>query len=378
MRLNLRQNLAIALARWQVRRQPRPDPAELGTPRVGRILAVSCTAIGDALMSTPALRSLRLGYPQARIELLVHPAYAPLFRTNPDINGIRLYDNRWQGFWRTVRELRRQRYDLVAILHGNEPQATPLAALSGARWRFKLPNAFAHRDLLSNAEPVRTWDDFTHGIDQRLAVATLAGGAPTERAMTLIVDAETQEALDATLADDFGVAPGTPVLAFQPGASTASRRWRPERYAELGRRLLAHDPALKIVVTGSPAELPLVDAVTQGIGDPARVIVTAGRLPLAQLPALLRRCRALVTPDTGIMHMAIAVGTPTVSLFAAAHWERSGPTVALHRHIVIQKWRTCDPCLGKRCPYAAPLCMDNIGVDEVYDACLRHLEAPAS
>ncbi|TJZ77438.1 glycosyltransferase family 9 protein [Chitiniphilus eburneus] len=378
MRLNLHQNFAIALTRWLVRRQPPPDPAELGTPRIARILAVSCTAIGDALMSTPALHSLRLAYPDARIDLLVHPAYAALLRNNPDIDGTIVYDNRWREFWPVAWRLRRQRYDLVAILHGNEPQATPLAVLSGARWRFKLPNDFAHRDLLSNAEPVHSWGDFTHGIDQRLAVAALAGGAPTERAMTLIVAPDTQEALDATLARDFGVTPGTPLLAFQPGASTASRRWRPERYAELGRRLLAHDPALRIVITGSPAELPLIATVAQGIGNPTRVLVTAGKLPLVQVPALLRRCRVLVTPDTGIMHMAIAVGTPTVSLFAAAHWERSGPTVALQRHIVIQKWRTCDPCLGKRCPYAAPLCMDNIGVDEVYDACLRHLETPAS
>lgn len=355
------------------RRQP--DVSELGTSAIRRILAISCTAIGDTLMSTAALASLRRTYPDARIVLMVHPAYAALFADNPDTDGQISYDGRWKGFLRALCAARRETFDLVAILHGNEPQATPLAYLCGARWRFKWPNDNRFRYLLSNDQPVKRWDDFAHGIDQRLAVAESAGAVPgAPRRMVLPVSAERRQRVDARLAEVWGITVEQPLLGFQVGASTASRRWRPERYAELGRRLLVAHPDLVLVITGSPQEQGLAEAVAQGIDSP-RVIVTAGRLGLADLPALVARMLCLVTPDTGIMHMAVAVRTPVVALFAAAHWSRSGPTVDLDRHIILQKHRTCDPCLGKRCPYAAPLCMDNILTDEVFDACQRQLRA---
>jgi lipopolysaccharide heptosyltransferase II len=349
-----------------------PERAELGTPAIKRILAVSCTAIGDTLMSTPALRSLRLAYPDAHIALLVNPPYASLFATNPDINQQIPYDGRWKGFWRMALKLRRERFDLVAILHGNDPQATPLAYLSGARWRFKLPNTSRFRFLLTNHADVKTWADFGHGIEQRLAVAKLAGGAATDRTMTLPVDPAAATKLNQRLADSWGIGAQDVVLGFQPGASTTSRRWPAERYAELGHRLLARYPNLRIVITGSPAERELAGRIAGQIGS-ERVAVTAGEVPLAEMPALVHRFAALVTPDTGIMHMAVAVDTPVVAMFAAAHHSGSGPVQQLERHTIIQKWRTCDPCLGKRCPYPAPLCMDNISVDEMETACHRYL-----
>jgi ADP-heptose:LPS heptosyltransferase len=96
-----------------------------------------------------------------------------------------------------------------------------------------------------------------------------------------------------------------------------------------------------------------------------RAWASAGELPLVALPALLRRARLLVTGDTGPMHLAVAVGTPVVALFAVSDPAVSGPCQDLDRHVVIRKWRTCDPCLSKNCPYAEPICMDNISVDEV-------------
>lgn len=351
-----------------------PDAAELGTPAIHRILAVSCTAIGDTLMSTPALRSLRLAYPGAHIALLVNPPYRDLFAANPDVDELIGYTGRWKGFLRTALKLRRGRYDLVAILHGNDPQITPLAYLSGARWRFKLPNTSRFRFLLTNNCEVKTWGDFGHGIDQRLAVARLAGGAETDRRMTLPLAEGSAARLAERLQKHWDIGANETVLGFQPGASTNSRRWRAERYAELGRRLLVQYPDLRIVITGSPAERPLAERIAADIGSP-RVAVTAGQVPLAEMPALLQRFAALVTPDTGIMHMAVAVGTPVVSMFAAAHHSGSGPVQDLHRHIIIQKWRTCDPCLGKRCQYEAPPCMDNISVQETLSSCVQLLKS---
>ena len=373
MALRLRETLLYgALRVAHAFDQRRPDPAQLGTAAIGRILVVSSTAIGDTLLSTPALRSLREAYPGARISLLINAAYTEMFRDHPRVDELIPYRGGWRRFLSLAQELSARHFDLACILHGNEPQATPLAYLSGARFIFKLPNTSRFRFLLTNPEPVLDWDDFEHGIDQRLAVAKLGGGAATDRRMELpIADGGRRDI--ASLLSSHGLTPDAPLVAFQAGASTVSRRWAPSRYIDLGRRLLAARPDVRIVLTGSPAEQSLTDAIAAGIGD-ARAWNSAGKVPLPLLAALIERCTLMVSGDTGPMHLAVTVGTPVVALFAVSDWHRSGPAYDLDRHVVIQKWRTCDPCLSKNCPYAEPLCMENISVDEVYAAVIDVLE----
>jgi ADP-heptose:LPS heptosyltransferase len=367
MRLDLGESLLrISLQAMHAFDRRAPDRGELGTPAIRRILAVSNTAIGDTLLSTPGLRSLRLAYPEAHICLMVNGAYRELFASNPDVDEVIGGRGDWRGFWSRVRELRRRRFDLACIFHSNEPQATPMCYLSGARFIFKLPNASRFGFLLSNREPVMRWTDFAHGIDQRLAVAALAGGKPTDRHMTLPI-AAAQRAELADWLQTQGLDGTAPLIGFQSGASTRSRRWAPSRFVELGRRLLAERSNMRIAITGSPAERELAAGIAQEIGD-ARVIVTAGDLSLPLLPALLERCQLLVTGDTGPMHLAVAVGTPVVALFAVADWRKSGPAYDLDRHVVIQRGRTCDPCYSKNCPYAEPVCMEQISVDDVHTA----------
>ena len=100
----------------------------------------------------------------------------------------------------------------------------------------------------------------------------------------------------------------------------------------------------------------------------ARAWASAGQLPLIALPDLLRRSSLLVSGDTGPMHLAVTVDTPVIALFAVSDPARSGPGYDLDKHIIIRKWRTCDPCFSKNCPYAEPICMDNIAVEEVVAA----------
>lgn len=363
MRLRLREHLLYGLLRFiKAIDKRQPNRAELGSDKIQRILLMSCTAIGDTLMSTPAFRSARLAYPHAQIDLLVHPAYQALFQHDPHITHFIAYNGKWQGFLRVAYQLRRQQYDLVAILHANEPQATPLAYLSGARWIFKLPNVHRFQFLLSNTSPRCQGKDFAHGIVQRLAVIKLAGGAETDERLVLALHPDAENAVS-TYLHQAGYQTG-PLIGFQIGASTNSRRWDPARYIALAKKLLVAYPNAWIIMNGSPQERALVTRVAQEIKH-KQVVVSADKLPLHMLPALIKRCAVLVTPDTGIMHMAIAVNTPIVGLFAAADWQSSGPRQDMQQHIVIQKARTCLPCLGKRCTYQQPICMDQITVAEV-------------
>lgn len=339
-----------------------------GPPRAARrILVISSTALGDLLLSTPGLRSLRLAYPEAHIALMANASLIELARCLPGVDEIIPYHGGYRRFFRLAWHLHRGAFDVAVILHGNEPQATPLAYLSGARGILKLPNTSRFRFLLTNREPVRDWDAFEHGIDQRLETATLAGGAPTDRRMDIVVSDDARASLGR-----FPLPTDARVLALQPGASTTSRRWAKARFVELGKQLLAANPGLWIAITGSPAERALAQAIADEIDHP-QVWVAAGEVPLGLMPAFLARCAVLVSGDTGPMHLAVAVGTPVVALFAVSDARRSGPTQDAGRHIVIQKWRTCEPCLSKRCPYAEPLCMENISVAEVAAAVSQQL-----
>ena len=384
MRLRLREPLLYRWLRLKRALDRRPRPAgELGTPAIRRILAISCTALGDTLLSTPGLRALRQTYLQAHITLLVHPSLQALFAGLPEVDALIPYDGKWRGFARTRRLLKGGGYDLAAIFHGNEPQATPLAYLSGARYVFKLPNNNRWNFLLTNREPVLGWDDLGHGIDQRLAVARLAGAqGELSRRMSVPLHAAGQAALDQALAER-GWQSAT-LVALQPGASTMSRRWPRARFIAAAAALSKTHPDLRFVVTGSPAEAALCQEVAAGIEAAApfaggsRAWASAGQLPLTALPALLKRSALLVTGDTGPMHLAVTVDTPVVALFAVSDPDRSGPGYDLDRHIVIRKWRTCDPCLSKNCPYAEPICMNNIAVDEVVAAVDRILGQKSS
>lgn len=345
--------------------------ADFDPSTVHNILVVSSTAIGDTLLSTPAIHAVRRRFPDAKIVAHFNADNMELFENNPDVDEIIPYYGGYKRFWRTVRKLRRHRFDLALIFHGNEPQATPMAYLSGARFIVKLPNTSRYRFLLSNSDRVHTWEDFPHGVDQRLRVAELVGCRVEDKRMVLPL-AEREEAAVTRFMQSHELAPSTPLVGFQVAASTVSRMWFADQFIALGRRIAEEYPDVRIVITGSPREAPYARKIAAAIG--ASAVVAAGELRLKQVPRLIRSLRLLVTGDTGIMHLAIAVGTPVVALFAAVDARLSGPYYDQARHTVIQKYRTCVPCVGKRCTYQ--ICMGNITVDEVFDAVARTLQRP--
>src|SRR3990167_915827 len=117
---------------------------------VKNILVVSSTAIGDTLLSTPAIRAVRERYPQAKIIAHFNKSNIEMFENNPHIDGVISYYGGYKRFFTTIRELRKHKFDLVLIFHGNEPQATPMAYFSGANFIVKLPNTSKYGFLLSN------------------------------------------------------------------------------------------------------------------------------------------------------------------------------------------------------------------------------------
>lgn len=341
---------------------------------VRNILVVSSTAVGDTLLSTPAIRAIRKSFPKARIIAFFNVKNMEMLENNPNIDAAVPYYGGYRRFFSTIRKLRAYSLDLALILHGNEPQATPICYLAGAPFILKLPNVNPFAFLLSNRAAVG-WKDLPHGIEARLKTAELAGCRADGLNMEIFTEARDEAAANGFL-KEAGCEEGDIVIGLQPGASTISRQWLPERFIELGKRLRKSSERLnprrgvKIVITGSLAERRLGEDIAEGIGG--HEIVAAGRLPLRQAAPLIKRFNVFVTGDTGPMHIAFAVSTPVVALFAVSDPRITGPLLDAHRHRVIKKQLTCDPCVGKKCDY--PKCMEAITVDDVYDAVMDIME----
>lgn len=371
VRLRLRENflywILLGVARC------RPPAAPFVPDRVRTLVVVSNTALGDTVLATAALRALRHRYAHARLVFVAHPVYAPLIAALGAADAIYRYDGAWRGFLAMVRRLRREHCDLAVILHSNEPQATPLVYLAGARWIFKLPNTSRFRFLLSNREPRLDWSAFRHGIEARLMTAALAD-APVEDARLWLAVSDRSAVVDRALGragqGAAVVAPASKasglLIGFQPGASSRSRMWPAEHFVALGRRLLARHPDARIVLTGAATEADYCRAIADQLGTRAHL---ACGLPIEDLPSLLASLDCVVSGDTGTLHVAVAVGTPVVGLYAVSDPTASGPAQDLTRHEII--YRPCTEAVSTKSE--DDRCIARITVADVEAACERVL-----
>ncbi len=162
---------------------------------VERILVVSSTGIGDPLLSTPAIRALRQRYPMASIVAFLRHKYMGLFETNPDIDGIIPYYGKYRKLVRTVWALRRGRFDLAVIFHGDDPDIIPLVWCAGVPYIVRIHNdTTRYRAFLSNSdlsgESARCPGE--HGLEMRLRTVALVGATPSDLRMVLPVADEDQ------------------------------------------------------------------------------------------------------------------------------------------------------------------------------------------
>lgn len=162
------------------------------------------------------------------------------------------------------------------------------------------------------------------------------------------------------------------LIAIAPGATRATNLWIPERFVEVGQELSRHHYA--IVLIAGKSEAGMCAQIAEQIGAQAHSF--AGKLSVAESCELLRRCSLAVCLDSGVQHLASAVGTPCVSLFSfwqlQGKWHPYGP-----KNVVIQKWVACHTCLLEKCP-RNNLCMKAISVADVTEAACQVLRAPAS
>ena len=335
---------------------PRPLPQE-DQPDWGHIVVIQNTALGDYLMSTPAIRAVRISFPKARLTVIGHRRHADLMAMNPDIDRLLVYRGKAKSYGPLVKTLKSERVDLGLVLHGNDPETIPLLWRGGARY-IVAPDHTALTFLLSRAVPYIQPGE--HMINHRLRIVEAVGAMARGRFMEQAVD---QEVIDQGAAFiDLEIPGQGPVVCLAPGASHAYKRWPANRFAELAARLVREYGA-RIVVLTSSAEAPLAERILTGLAGSHTA--ANGRLGLAQIAGLLKNCTALVANDSGPFHLGLALGRPTLGLFGAYPPEIYGPLEAPWGRTIYLADQACpEPtCLKKQCP--RPRCLEAIGVDLV-------------
>jgi ADP-heptose:LPS heptosyltransferase len=309
------------------------------------VLLINSTALGDLLFSTPAIRALKETYPGWRLDLLAHPGPAALAAPSPRLERvIPLPGRKWQ-LWGLMRELKRSRYDLVIILHGNDPQATLLARATGSPYIIGSggsPLNFAYSARVSRE------DLYEHAIERRLNFVRLLGADTGDKSMELFLPPGEPEQSDALLAGHFG---GTPswLAAFHPTGSAPYKWWPRESFAALGNYLHEAYGAAFLIIS-SREDRREAGALAAMIKAPS--LLTGGRTSLAGAAALLTRCRVFVGSDSGPLHMALALGVPSIALLGADHPRRVGPYLVDWGVSLYRKEEACsqEPCLNRGCP----------------------------
>lgn len=341
-------------------------PSGTNPPRV--IAIVSNTALGDTLLSTPVVASARASFPDARILFIIHPRYEKLLTGLPGADQIVLYDGGYRQFLPTLNALRRNSVDTVLLAHSNGPQDIALGLLSGAVTLLKPATRSPLRKYLSTQlQPSKG-----HIIEERCALIRYLNGRTVTTRMVL------PTRYHGDLPPAFPRLPA-PLVGLQLGAANHYKMWPVEYFAALAEKLLSAWPDLTLVITGAATEKRLARALLKRVPD-RRILDHTGRHPVEELPWLLRQMSVLVTNDTGPMHLAIAIGTPTVSLFGLTSSRAIGPYQDLDKHIVLQ-----SPLEGEELHLPkkrrSNRAMIAISVEEAFHAVRRLLEtqyAPAA
>lgn len=358
----------------------RLDPAEpafqdsAAPAEIPKLLIIQTAFLGDAVLTTPLVSALRERYPHSRIEVLCTPEIAEVFRRHPAVDELILFDKRgqdrsWWRRWRLVRCLAERRFGVAILPHRSFTSAL-LARGAGIPRRigFSLSQG---RWLLTDVVPFR-WG--VHDVERNLTLLEPLGARKSAGELWIQAEPAAEESIAHRLQEE-GVGPADRLLGVNAGSIWGTKRWLPERFAEVADRAM-NELGAKVVFTGGPKDRPVMNRVLERMAR--RPLDWVGKTDLRELIALIARCRVFLTNDSGPLHIAVAGRVPTVSLFGPTTRELGffpyGPG-----HAVIEKPLPCRPCGlhgAKDCPLGHFECMRQITVEEVFEAVKASMDRP--
>jgi heptosyltransferase II len=325
--------------------------------------------IGDLIMTTPILTDVRRAYPSAHITAMCRTPISDLLKEDLDIDELFCF-SKASGFGRrsekrnVIEKLQNGNYDLGILL-------THWFSSAWLFWRGHVKRRLGYEGngrslLLTDKIPLPAKVKEQHLVlTYKALLEPLGIPLSNTKPRLFITDKELEEAR--TLLKRRGVSPKAKLVGINPGAAYGSAKcWLPERFRQVAEKLLQQGN-IQVVFFGDQATAPLVKEICQGL--PPSVINFAGVTTLRQLASLIKLCDALLTNDSGPMHVAAALGTPLVALYGSTSEIVTGPYktgTVIHKHV------DCSPCYKRVCPIDFR-CMKRIETDEVYEALMQTL-----
>jgi lipopolysaccharide heptosyltransferase II len=335
---------------------------------VRKVLLVRLRSIGDTVLATPSAFALKRFLPDVQVDMLVEDWVAPVLGNHPHIDNVIVLER--GGFMtraRVARELRSAGYDVVYNLHGGTT-ATFLTRATGARHRVGYKSyQYAQLHNHQAPSPLLLWgQQKTHSVEQQLALLGWTGVPVTDRPRTQLgAPPEAGEVVDQRL-----IAAGLnnqKIAVIHPAAAFATKQWATENFARVVE-FLAERGYFSIAIAG-----PQESAILETLRSTASVPLATFDLSLPEVTALAARSQLFVGNDSGIAHIAAAVGTPSVVVFGSsnvAHWRPWNRAAA---EVVFEEM-PCQPCHGYFCEqFAQPECILRVPVNRVTAAIDRVL-----
>ncbi|MDQ3474025.1 MAG: glycosyltransferase family 9 protein [Acidobacteriota bacterium] len=338
-------------------------PARWDWQTVRRVLVVRLRSIGDTVLTTPSLYALKRFVPHARVDILLEDWVAPVLEGFEYVDDIiTLKRGSTAARAGVARHIRAAHYDVAYNLHGGTT-ATLLTRASGARHRVGY-SSYQYGRLHNHPAPSSSllWGrDKTHSVEQQLALLGWTGVPVTDRPGTrLRVTDQAAASISSRLRAAALPATGTPFAVIHPAAAFDTKQWATERFARVAESLSAR--GLTVVAITASTEAHVADKLRLHATSP---VVAFTDLSLPEVTALLSQARLFVGNDSGIAHMAAAVGAPSVVIFGSsntAHWR---PWAKAPSEVVVEELE-CQPCHGYFCEkFAEPECTKRVPVERV-------------
>jgi len=345
---------------------------------VKNILLIQLGDIGDVVLSLPSLRALRENFPDARLIVAVREKARDLIADCPWVDGVISINQQKRSLFEEVRyqvsffgHLREFHFDLSINLRLGDRSAI-LSFLAGARQRISF---YAHdgqlwQNRVSTHLNLLDYEVGQYVADHYSSLLAAYNVRTPHPLPQLEVSVEKLKQAEALFAEE-QIPPNRPIIALQPFSLWQYKELATPKYIELIREITS-TWGVPVIVVGSPEERARASAIADGSGPEVRNL--AGRTPIGMLAAVLKACALFIGVDSAGMHIAAAVGTPTVSIFgpsSPASWAPRGPA-----HLVVHRDDlSCIPCRQKGCGgNEQSRCLDELTVAEVMSAVATQIE----
>ncbi len=342
----------------------------------GNILCVRPDALGDVLMTTPAFKALKAGKNAPRITLLTSPSGESIARLVPEVDRVIVYEAPWMKAtpdrrsgpdFEMIERLRREKFDaaiIFTVFSQNPLPAAFLCYLADIPLRLAYCRENPYQLLthwVMDPEPAKF---IRHEVRRQLDLVGTVGFVTPDETMSLRLSPETCKQARQLLVEA-GLDLRRPWLLLHPGSTASSRRYRPDGFAEAARQL-RDQAGYQIVFTGSGAEDKLVETIQARLGGTS--ISLANRLDLPHLAAAIALAPVVVTNNTGPAHIAAALQTPVVDLYALTnpqHTPWGGPSRVLNYDV------PCKNCFKSICPEGHHNCLEMVRPEQIVAAVLE-------